>query len=236
MPLPFSAPMVRAVNEERKKQTRRLKGLHVINEDPGAWEWDRIQVGYRDGRPRYVFHSEGDPVGIACPYGAPGDFLWVRETWRPWSWHEGEPITVEYAAGGPRREISGRTLAEDDAISAWEERIWISLSEELNAKGVKCGEAGIYRWEGESPVRWRPSIHMPKWAARIWLRVTDVRVERLQEATDQDVIAEGFEWDLGAAARGTFRDLWDELNGPRGYGWDVNPWVWVVSFERAEAP
>ena len=85
--------------------------------------------------------------------------------------------------------------------------------------------------------RWKPSIHMPKWAARIWLEVTGVRVERVQDISEEDAIAEGIPRGAvqycGHAIR-LFRDLWDSINAKRGYPWEVNPWVWVVEFKRTE--
>ena len=85
--------------------------------------------------------------------------------------------------------------------------------------------------------KWHPSIHMPKEAARIWLKVTDVRVERLQDMTDDDAEAEGC-FDYTSTALG-FPDVWDgtiKKSGIDRYGWDANPWVWVIEFERCEKP
>ena len=76
--------------------------------------------------------------------------------------------------------------------------------------------------------KWRPSIHMPKAAARIWLEVTDVRVERVQDITEEDAQAEGVD------SLADFIELWDKLNAKRGYGWDTNPWVWVIEFRVVE--
>lgn len=84
---------------------------------------------------------------------------------------------------------------------------------------------------------WKPSIHMPRWASRITLEVTDVRVERVQEITDDDAKAEGCPtvgWYDGPRPKLWFSHLWDSINAARGYGWDVNPWVWVVSFRRVD--
>ena len=77
---------------------------------------------------------------------------------------------------------------------------------------------------------WKPSIHMPKEAARIFLKVTDVKVEKLQNMTQEDCIKEG----CGGLSEEQFAEFWDSLNAKRGYGWKVNPWVWVVEFERVE--
>jgi len=93
---------------------------------------------------------------------------------------------------------------------------------------------------------WKPSIHMPREAARLFLTVKDIQVERLQDITEEDVIAEGIKnvfkhhahhdgctgIAITANHKGQFRDLWDSINKKRGYGWDVNPWVWVVKFDR----
>lgn len=85
--------------------------------------------------------------------------------------------------------------------------------------------------------KWKPSIYMPKEAARIWLKVTDVRVERLQDMTDDDAEAEGY-FDYTSTALGFF-DVWDSTikkSDLNCYGWDANPWVWVIEFERCEKP
>lgn len=90
----------------------------------------------------------------------------------------------------------------------------------------------------KNPGKWRSSIHMPREAARIWLRVTDVRVERLQEIDGAGVYAEGTNGSFGAT-RGAFIDLWDSTIKPADrerYGWAANPWVWVIEFERCGKP
>ena len=82
----------------------------------------------------------------------------------------------------------------------------------------------------------RPSIFLPNWAARIWLDVTNVRVERVQEISDSDAEAEGFKRNDIFTALGNFLEYWDQLNEKRGYGVEVNPWVWVYEFKKVEAP
>ena len=87
--------------------------------------------------------------------------------------------------------------------------------------------------EGCHPVkRWRPCIHMPRWASRIALEVTGVRVERVQEISVEDALAEGMLASDPYKLAGEYEALWNEINAKRGYGWDVNPWVWVVEFKR----
>src|SRR5690606_20772737 len=173
---------------------------------------------------RGVVSRREDDIG-RCPYGQPGDWLWVRETWAPmcreadpYCWCETEEQRkrnhyIEYRAdtGNPR---PGDWPADIPA--------------------------------GEEVPRWRPSIHMPRWASRITLEITDVRVERLQDITEADIIAEGCTVDAVARWAGVpwsdmptlhhaFRVGWDRLNARRGYGWDANPWVWAITFRRLEA-
>lgn len=116
--------------------------------------------------------------------------------------------------------------------------------------GLPVNEAGHFRWhpiyyyKADGDLRpegwrgaWRPSIHMPKEAARIWIKVTDVRVERLQDMTDDDAEAEGC-FDYTSTALG-FPDVWDSTikkSDIDRYGWDASPWVWVIEFERCEKP
>ena len=180
----FSGPMVRAILDGRKTQTRR-----AIHPDIGNW-LEEVSPGDW----RYIVDiPEGSMPAIeACPYGQPGDRLWVRETFavQPELWAAGHgPQPIHYLADTPRDQI------EDYVV--------------------------------------KPSIHMPRWASRITLEITDVRVERVQEIAIDDIYAEGcppiscgdedaselYEW---------FSGLWDDINAKRGYGWDANPRVWVI--------
>ena len=110
----------------------------------------------------------------------------------------------------------------------------------MPALGGECKCEYVYRASyGATDFRRKPSIHMPKEAARIFLKVTDVRVERLQDITEEDAIAEGMSKTLVdgvvfISAKGNFHVFWDSLNIKRGYGWDANPWVWVIEFEKIE--
>lgn len=186
-PIIFSAPMVRAILERRKSQTRRVvKRL--------ALQWLRMEYGGFDAE--FVARPEN---GL-CPYGVPGDRLWVRETWAvP---HQADHLPPRLAL--PYQFCVHYAASED--------------------------RGGLL---------WRPSIHMPRWANRILLEVTAVRVERLQEIKDEDCIAEGISLhqDHHHQPRSsnygpyqTYRDLWNQINGPDS--WDANPWVWVIDFQR----
>jgi hypothetical protein len=149
-------------------------------------------------------------AGEWCPYGNVGDRLWVRETWGTIQQYDPLPPT-----GVPIGSPVGFKATAD--IAGWCQ--------------TGCnGAAG----------KWRPSIFMPRWASRITLEITEVRVERLQEISYPDIRAEGIVVSLRDGAEVTFaEDLvnawqqgWDKLNAKRGFGWQVNPWVWVIEFKR----
>jgi len=207
-PILMSSPMVRAILEGRKSQTRR-----VVKPQPRD-----DTTGFLTGIEHEVVHhwpiNGGDYTGsgVRCPYGVPGDRLWCKETWSKAK--SCNCSDIFYRADG---EVSGKQTA-------------LSYIERERT--------------------WRPSIFMPRWASRITLEVTDVRVERLQAISDADVIAEGIGYDAdgycwsdeSAPSRGqpltinpidAYRWLWESINGAGS--WDANPWVWVVSFRRIEA-
>jgi hypothetical protein len=130
---------------------------------------------------------------LFCPYGHPGDRLWVRERWAADMSFDDLPPRMLQPRGMP---------------------IYYHAT-------TQCMD-----------YKWRPSIHMPRWASRITLEITDIRVERVQDISEEDVQAEGFS--DRPASKNKFRIAWDLLYWKRGLGWDVNPWVWVVTFKRAE--
>ena len=157
---------------------------------------------------------DGDPeTGEVHSYWnvpfAVGDRLWVREAWSGEHWLSETPPSERLLLGNPSRLVS--LIPE-----TW---YWAD-------GGPSCGE-----WE-----RPRPSIHMPRWASRLTLIVTDVRVQRLQEIDEADAVAEGChgfvsaDGEDGASPREDLQDLWDSLNAKRGFGWDTNPWVCAVTF------
>jgi hypothetical protein len=191
-PILFNAAMVRAILAGNKTQTRRI--VKITSRTPGLAAcllpidptWARSKTAVK-----------------LCPYGKPGDRLWVRET-----------------------------------FYGWRPRIYFS-------RGVSEGPyQAIYKADWGlfiNGVKWSPSIHMPRWASRITLEITDVRVQRLQEISEEDAKAEGiceFEgkpgvFDGGGPAMGlsactAFMRLWDSING--NGAWNANPWVWAVSF------
>jgi hypothetical protein len=163
------------------------------------------------------------------PYGGPGDRLWVKENWRYADWTDDGMPYIEYAADNARRLV-------EDVPEDWADRVeavWARLSEPEN-----------YGIDGKAADRkWRPSIFMPRWASRITLEVTEVRVQRLQEISEKDAEAEGAdltraeeEGVLGYAEVGPremFAALWDDINGKRA-PWSSNPWVWAITFRRVQ--
>jgi hypothetical protein len=174
-PILFSAPMVRAILDGRKTVTRRA----VKPQPPEATvEMRRGLTGLW-----VAFDKEDREVGFdaRCRYGQPGDFLWVREAWRYWDWTEDGMPWVKYAADDSTKFFDSCIPAE------WGDRLsdaWEHLSRQEN-----------YRIENAArDHRWRQSIHMPRWASRILLEVTGVRVERLQDISEEDARSEGASW------------------------------------------
>jgi len=218
----FNTEMVQAILESRKSMTRRLKGLEKINEAPEKVEFVRFQQYEKDGSYRAIFkHEDADGFGsVKCPYGQPGDVLWVRETSRKVSHYGFEDPIVEFKAGGHNAHCP---IPDTDQF--------IPMT------------------------NWKPSIHMPKEAARIWLEVEEIRVERLQDISHEDAIAEGIYikyWgeditqpyayrkskpeglatDYKRSEIEAFQDLWGSTYGNDwNIGWNANPWVWVVKFK-----
>lgn len=227
-PILFSPPMVRAIRADLKSQTRRVvNGLRRhgrITEfgrsDTAGYDWH-----FRDKALRWHDVRHARLLELA-PYRA-GDVLWVRETWCVSRQYDAvkpsdlkpHSMTVFYAAGGSCANMTS---------GKWDHSSW------------PANEAELPDWVGKL----RPSIFLPRWAARILLRVKSVRVERLQAISAADAIAEGipapancFTIDCDTPdPRVEFRALWDSLNAGRGFGWQADPWVWVIEFERCEAP
>ncbi|KWF81260.1 hypothetical protein WL94_28205 [Burkholderia cepacia] len=224
-PILFSGPMVHAILDGRKTQTRRVVKL-PHNNPLGAWEPTTVgggSVKYVGDIPApemaAIWHTRTGECYV-CPHGDVGDRLWVRET------HEVRRIGTETFDGGrPMRRYAGVAYLADGGRA--EVDIDLNTYQALDAKESRG---------------WSPSIHMPRWASRITLEITGVRVQRLRDITWDDAIAEGIPDPRRAARRvdpveGTvaqFRQLWDGLNAARGHGWDTNPWVWVVAFRRIE--
>lgn len=210
-PILFNGEMVRAILDGCKVQTRR-----VIKPQPPAWA--RFENPTGDGVTWTDRNEDTDDLQfwpdydkpIICPYGVPGDRLWVRETFET-DPSEGD---ITYLADG---EVYRFLCKASDVFF------------DRHRKGKRF-----------------PSIHMPRWASRITLEIVSVCVERVRDISEEDAKAEGIQlldagWGIeGIATRCqcptvAFANLWDLINESRGFGWDANPWVWVVSFKRIES-
>ena len=213
-PILMKPEMVNAILEDGKTQTRRTKGLEDVNKEPEGWKTNGFgELGYKakeryQGRPGATFMKflPGEVLVCpqVCPFGKPGDRLWLRETW----------AIHPYCINDQKLPIYRATEESKELL-----------------EGVK----------------WKPSIHMPRWASRITLEVTEVRVERLQDIKRKDAISEGIQrhgqcgayFDYKAPYHprcfhhnpiDSFRSLWESINGAGS--WARNDWVWVIKFKR----
>lgn len=214
-PILMCAEMVRATLEGRKTQTRRIANARgadrVLFVENGQLVPGRVGDQPFRGWVAQVDKLNGLHLPLICPHGAVGDRLWVKET---------------FGVVNSLDDVKPSELPRDIPI--------------------------IYRASSVHPndpsTLWRPSIFMPRWASRLTLEITNVRVERVQEISEEDAKAEGVEavactpvgrgpgatgWML---CRPAYQTLWDSLNKARGYGWDANPWVWVIEFKPLESP
>ncbi|MCM1543449.1 MAG: hypothetical protein NC121_19660, partial [Blautia sp.] len=208
-PMLFNTEMVRAILDGRKRTTRRTVGF-LPGENPN---WTGYQ---KDGL--VLYNGRNEPCSRKPPY-QPGDILYVRETW----------------AFIPCAECAGDGFC--GKVPALH-----------GDRGCYLYRAGFPEYADPGQITWRPSIHMPKAAARIWLRVTDVGVGHLQAMKLDDFLDEGVAIrpeafndpeDAYMQARGQFASIWDSTM-PKGqqalYGWDADPWVWAIGFERCGRP
>jgi hypothetical protein len=236
-PIIMGAESVRAILEGRKTQTRRVIDPHKYN--IGGWDMPRTKEDIEAGYP-VAENADGDFVSVVdwCPYGRVGDRLWVRETVFFETFHQQSDEELERDGFNPN-------------IGVW-----------------------VYRADNHDyptiTANWTSPMFMPRIASRITLEITDIRVERVQDISEEDALAEGvisddeyaywagednlfpcprcegyqvhnaFGHDYGITEvdctycdtqKKRYRIVWDSLNAKRGYPWESNPWVWVVSFK-----
>jgi hypothetical protein len=231
LPLLFSGPMVRAINADIKTMTRRTRGLDRVNADPAAWIHIGIYLWPGKDRISATFQNRetGEIIDIKSPYGNPGDRLWVRENFG-YSHQEddinGKERVVCYQAGHPFHIT------------------------DANVKHLKICQCGVLMQPNHyvrKPDKWRPSIHMPRWASRTDLDIVSICIERLMDITEPAAISEGVEVIPNAgvsyvdytgryvchiSAVHSFWSLWEFINGHESL--DLNPWVWVIGFRRVK--
>lgn len=216
-PILFSGPMVRALLAGTKTQTRRIVKPQPMHEgvrsygDSWAWRWNNLEGWFSGVTTKQLVSHAG--MLQHCPYGQPGDLLWARETF----------LSVY--------KMDWNDMFVVDDTGNYVEELWYRANAGLP-------DAPEYRYlvdDEHVPTPWKPSIHMPRWASRITLRITEVRVQRLQECSNEDAIAEGIGSPLDAryAAAHEYRALWESINGPES--WTANPWVWALTFEVMHA-
>lgn len=224
-PIIFSADIVKAILDGKKTMTRRViksnhdlsRYTHVDFDIDGDNKWELVRIN--DLKRTYT--------KIGNPYGNVGDRLWVRETWiqgydDPLIESEGDDenaVSIIYKADGKEEY---RTCSAETAEN------WGDFSADSEMVGFK------------SP------IHMPRWASRILLEITDIRVERLNDISEEDAVKEGMppshpsidrisiQHGFNSFSQSCFAQLWDTLNTKKGYPWSSNPWVWVIEFKKVK--
>ena len=212
-PILFNTEMARAILEDRKNVTRRVVKLpkHIKAQDNGLYTLLTEGTCYENQ------HLENIIDYLKKPY-QPGDVLYVRETWRCWRAHRYEATAdIMFRAGGEGVQLQ---FANGNTDS-------------INRDDY---DTFVHKWFSHNG-EWKPSLFMPKEAARIFLKVKDVRVERLQDITAEQAIKEGTKETFPPLAVDEFRDIWNSTIKKADlamYGWDANPWVWRIEFERIE--
>lgn len=236
-PILFSGPMVRALLAGAKTQTRRVvkpsAQFRAWDSEP-RHAYDAIVADDMFAAAFLVAGDHGFTDWVPCPHGKPGDRLWIRETWQKFAYGY-DPI--------PLNRFGGNFAP------------FVGVCNGVPLRWRACYAAdGPLEHPIDGPARWRPSIHMPRWASRITLEVTGVRVERLQNISEDDAKAEGLKvtgptvnsageviddrpgylgyGSLWHDPRRAFETIWDSINGKRA-PWASNPWVWALEFKVA---
>ncbi|HCI5247753.1 TPA: morphogenetic protein [Klebsiella pneumoniae] len=200
----FNAEMVRALLSGRKTQTRR-----IIKPQPEATLSGSLSGKWLSRPLNGLLLPKIEDITIHCPFGVVGDRIWVRETFQ-----------------GPLFDYDLMDSYCKDPTPFEKPEFCV-----YKADGVPAPE--FYDADDELHCCWRPSIHMPRWASRILLEITGVRVERLRSMSQDDARAEGVIAASGPMEAGlAFRELWDSIYGEES--WKANPWVWVIEFKRVE--
>lgn len=224
------AESVRAILAGRKTQTRRVVTTRIPAHRPEVFAWFAPRITENKALEGLWCRDEsGTPEFLArCPYGAPGDRLWVRESFRFACAHsDDDTLCIAYRAS-------------QDGLN-----IGLIVNNIPRPSGITAPPHSR---------EWLSPLHMPRWASRLTLEITDVRVQRLQEISEQDAEAEGIvrvddigdgntapayagtdgSFTNGWSAQSAFARVWDALNAKRGFPWASNPWVWAVTFKRVE--
>lgn len=225
-PINFTTPMVKAILEDRKTQTRRVIKFTEPFSSHNAW----LSI-YPDGGGNWIAWSYDEPglaeftkkaypngEGFKCPYGTVGDRLWVRETW----------VSQDFC------------ICNESDLPNVQDKITGGYHTVIHKAGTEN-----YAWGLSGEPKWKSGRFMFKRSARLWLEITNIKVERLQNITcggyksKSDVQKEGCPFPTDCETFGEkeiqwFIHLWDSINAKRGYSWQSNPWVWCLSFKKLE--
>lgn len=226
LPILFNTEMVQAILDDRKKVTRRVikPSQYIMSKHNKKQPAGALALKSKTNEP-WISMTDAEFIADSYrPQYNPGDILYVRETWA-----FAKCITCD-----------GR-YNRSQAMNCYD----LQAIEYDDGSSISDG-CFVYKADCKYPGRivWRPSIHMPKRAARIWLKVTDVYVEHLQDIDGQGCVAEGVEKEALTEineefAKGMFHDIWDSTIKKLDiglYDWESNPWVWVIEFERCKKP
>lgn len=248
-PIIFSAEMVKAILDGKKTMTRR-----VIKSDISAYDHGHIikQSSDKSREGSACFFNK--PVGcmvtssklVKCPYGKIGDHLWVREAYTVTGWNcDDGSVYIKYLADGHEQYFDNETDEMECAIDS----LVASVCKELDKRKVPMLNDEAYDCSlDENKPRNRSPMFMPRFASRLLLEITDIRIERLNDISDEDAVKEGLrilpasgryvvspgDQYFGSASHDAvevFSWLWDSINAKKGYPWSSNPWVWVVEFK-----
>lgn len=235
-PILFSGAMVRALLSGQKTVTRRpITPQPIVQPIDSDIPIPMLTFRGRHGG-HWIYPNAIEHIIAECPLGQAGERLWVRETWSDVNAYGAHSIIYRADDHIRRLDEEDDFLGENGCFNLPDPRIE-NLYFSTWFEDLLAGTEG----------RWRPSIHMPRWASRITLEITDVRVERLQAITEDQAIAEGAQAEpcdhirqscadvgcWGDTARGAFGFLWESIYGAGS--WAANPWVWVVQFRRIES-
>ena len=239
-PILFTPENAQKSHDESKTNTRRLTGLDEINKEPDRW-----RVQYLSDSGALVMERGYQPGGLheewfgQCRWGGKGDRIWVREAFTYFEYQE---------PAKPRKYVRFEDLTPRQQASTIEQASHIG-EDYLVYKGGGAMRS-LSEWIYPHPIyehcigrfgKTIPAIHMPEWACRTWLDLLEVRVERLRDISEDDAKAEGCrpgDWEYENAEGSltcleSFRCLWESIHGPGS--WDLNPWVWVLSFRKIES-
>jgi len=195
----FSAPMVRALLEGRKTQTRRIAARRLQSSTMVSSPFEVMNLLKEETVGDFWYFDE---EACKCPYGVVGDRLWVREA--HWMDRRDQSLAVMAVDGFVVAKNGIETGNIIDVASLRQNRFWKLL----------------------------PSIYMPRWASRITLEIADIRIERLNDISEEDAHSEGVLQVASDFCCAHFRELWEKINGKGS--WDLNPWVWVIEFRRVQ--